>query len=349
MKASYLRAAHCLEVEETPIWMMRQAGRFMASFQKIRQRYSFIELVKTPELATHVTLMPIHAFSMSAAILFSDITVIADALDLGLRYKEGFGPSVERPIQSQQDVDRLVIPDKIEEKLSYVMEAIKMTKQELDTVPLIGFAGAPFTVMTYLLKDNLSRRPRECMKWILGSHSVVHSFLDTLSCLTASYLNAQIKAGVDAIQLFESQVLSWSLFTTYALPYLKKVIQRLENPKNIPITLFGTSFTSLYPLLQDIGAHVISFDSRMSILKMRQAIAPHIAVQGNLDPYYLLAPKELLKKEVMAILESMEGQRGFIFNLGHGVFPEVPEDHVKFVVDIVRNFDAKRAQCGKKG
>lgn len=344
LTSNYLRAANCLDVDHAPIWMMRQAGRYMKSFQALRKKHSFLKIVRTPELATEVTLQPIKAFGMSAAILFSDITVIADALNLGLKYQEGIGPSVERPIQTQQDVDALMT-EKCLDRLSYVFESIKMVKRELMQTALIGFAGAPFTVMTYLLKDNLSHGPRKCMRWILHQQVIAHALLDKLSTLTADYLSAQIQAGVDAIQIFESwsHLLSCSFFKQYALPYLKKVIEKLDNPKSIPITIFGTSFSSLYPLLQNIGAQVISFDSRVPIRTMRQAIRSDIAVQGNLDPYFLLASKKVLEKEVMEILESMVEQRGFIFNLGHGVFPEIPEDNVKFVVDLVNNFSMKRS------
>lgn len=339
---AYLRAARCLEVDHAPIWMMRQAGRYMASFRATRQKHSFLEIVRTPELATEVTLQPIKAFDLSAAILFSDITVLADCLELGLNYQEGVGPTVEHPIQTSQDVDALVIEGKVD-KLDYVFAAIKMVKQECRQCPLIGFAGAPFTVMTYLLKDTLSRAPRKCLQWIFHHHTAVHSLLDKLSTLTADYLSTQIQAGVDAIQIFESSsnLLSWSFFKEYALPYLKQVMAKLENPAHVPVTLFGTSFSSLHPLLQDMGVQVISFDSRIPIHTLRQVVRSDMAVQGNLDPFFLLASKDRLAKEVGSILESMVGQKGFIFNLGHGVFPEVPEENVKLVVDLVNNFSMK--------
>ncbi|MGA8164974.1 MAG: uroporphyrinogen decarboxylase [Waddliaceae bacterium] len=337
LRSSYLQAARCLPVDRIPIWMMRQAGRYMQSYQALRRKHPFIELVRTPELAVEVTMQPIKAFGMDAAILFSDIAVIADALELGLTYQEGVGPSVNRPIQTEQDIDRL---ESCLDRVDYVFAAIKMVKRELKHTPLIGFAGAPFTIMTYLLKDSLSHAPRKCMQWILDKKARVHLLLDKLSAWTADYLSAQIEAGVDAIQIFESHsnLLSWSFFTDYALPYLKKVIEKLHNPCNVPVTIFGTSFSSLYPLLQDIGAQVISVDSRLPIRTLRRAIRPDIALQGNLDPYLLLAPKSMLEKEARAILESMANTRGFIFNLGHGVFPEVSEDNVKSVVDIVKNF-----------
>ena len=181
------------------------------------------------------------------------------------------------------------------------------------------------------------------MQFGFSNMPALHALLDKLAIADVHYLNAQIKAGVDAIQIFDSwsNVLSWSYFQELSLPYLKKVIQNLDNPENIPITVYGTSYSVFYPLLQEIGAQVISIDSRADIAHVRKATSPKIALQGNLDPYFLLAPKDILTQQAMAILKSMQGSRGFIFNLGHGVLPAVPEENVKLLVELVKNFPSK--------
>lgn len=337
MKTSrYLKAARCESVDRPPIWMMRQAGRYMKSYQAIRSKYSMLEVMKTPELACEVTLQPIKAFGMDAAIIFSDILTVPDALGLGLDFPDGKGPVIAKPITTVKEVESLDI-DAITEKLDYVKKAIKLSKKELNC-PLIGFAGAPFTLASYIVGDGKGHDLSKFMSFAFANKPILLALLDKLSLASAHHLNLQIKAGVDAIQIFDSwsSVLSWGYFQELALPYLKKVISLLHNPKKVPITVFGTGHSVFYPLLQDIGANVISLDSKIDMAIARKEIRPDMAVQGNLDPYFLLAPKKELTLQVKKLLKSMEGKQGFIFNLGHGVLPTVPEENVKLVVDLVK-------------
>lgn len=338
----YIRAARGERTERFPIWIMRQAGRYMKEYQKVKGKHTFMEMMQIPEVATEVTLQPIKAFGMDAAILFSDILVVSDAMGAGLDYIEQKGPVFKNPIQSEKDLQKMD-PKNTAAKLDYVMQAIKLIKKELKplNVPLIGFAGAPFTVASYMLGDGQGHDLKKFMKILFGQTPLVKKTLETLVDVTADYLNGQIKAGVDAIQIFDSwtNVLSWDLFKEFSLPYMAEVIKKLDNPKKIPITVFGTANSNFYPLLQDIGADVISFDSRIDILEARNNVRTDMAVQGNLDPHYLYAPSAVLKEKTMMLLNSMEDSSGFIFNLGHGVFPDVNESQIKLLVETVKKFE----------
>lgn len=340
-----MKAAKCKEVDHFPIWLMRQAGRYMKVYQKLREKYTMLDLCLTPELACEVTLQPIKAFGFDAAIIFSDILMLPHALGLRVDFHDKTGIHISNPIQKMEDVNRLDIRN-IEEKMHFVLKAIELTKKELEPykTPLIGFAGSPFTVSSYLVGEGQGHDLGKFMRFLFSNFEVVHALMDKLTVATADYLSAQIKAGVDAIQIFDSwsNVLSWGYFKEITLPYLKKVIALTKNPKKVPITLFGTSNSVFYPLLQDIGTDVISFDSKVDILDMRKSVKKNIAVQGNLDPYFLLAPREILHKQALSMLESMQGQLGYIFNLGHGVMPDVPEENVKYLVDLVKSFPAQK-------
>lgn len=340
-ESAYLKAARCEEVEHFPVWLMRQAGRYMKVYRKLREKYSMLEIIKSPELACEVTMQPIKAFGLDAAIIFSDILTIPEGLNLGLEFVEGKGPVLAKTIMTQSDVDALDV-DLIPGNVDYVIKAIELTKSELRDIPLIGFAGSPFTVASYMLGGRKRDDLISFMPMVLSNLPMVCALLDKLSTITIRYLDAQIKAGIDAIQIFDSwsNYLSWSMFKELSIPYLRKIIQGLNNPKNIPITVFGTNYSVFYPLLDAIGANVISIDSHADIAVARKSLPKHIAVQGNLDPNFLLGPRELLKEQTLSLLDSMKGTKGFIFNLGHGVLPNVPEDNVKFLVDLVKNYRA---------
>lgn len=340
-ESSYIKSAKCKPVEHFPIWLMRQAGRYMKVYQKLRQKYTMKQLISSPELACEVTMQPIKAFGPDAAILFSDILTVPDALGIGIDFIDGKGPVAAHPIRSQADVDRLN-PEAMVHQLDYIVNAIKLIKEELKAykTPLIGFAGSPFTVGSYVVGKGEGHDLKEFMGLVSKHPAMIKSLLEKLTKATILYLNLQIKSGVDALQIFDSwsSVLSWNSFQELSLPYLKRILAELDNPEKIPVTVFGTSYSAFYPLLQDIGVDVISVDSRVDISIIRKNVKPNIALQGNLDPYFLLAPKAVLEKEALSILKSMQGSTGYIFSLGHGVTPDVPEDNVKFLVDLVKNF-----------
>lgn len=342
--SSYIKAAKCQPVDHFPIWLMRQAGRYMKVYMKLREKYSMKELILSPELACEVTLQPIKAFGMDAAILFSDILTVPDALGIGIDFIDGKGPVAAHPIRTQADVDRLE-PESIPTRTEYVVQAIKLIKNELKPykTPLIGFAGSPFTVGSYVVGKGEGHDLKEFMELVSTQPEMIKSLFDKLTQSTIHYLNAQIEAGVDALQIFDSwsSVLSWNSFKEWSLPYLKQIVTQLNNPKKIPITIFGTSFSVFYPLIEELNVEVIGLDSRADISRIRKDVSPTIALQGNLDPYFLTSSRAALEKEALSILNSMQGSKGFIFNLGHGVTPNVPEENVRFLVDLVKQFPAQ--------
>lgn len=343
-ESRYIKATQCKEVDHFPIWLMRQAGRYMKIYRDLRERYSMMEALTTPELASEITLQPVKAFGVDAAIIFSDILIIADGLDLGLEFNENNGPTIARGIKTQRDVDALDI-NEIPAKVDYFMQAIKLTKKELEVTgtPLIGFSGSPFTVASYIVGDGIKHDLNKFFSIAFSNLPMMHSLLEKLTQATIRYLNAQIEAGVDAIQIFDSWSLALSRYSFEDLSarYIKKVIEGLHNPNKIPVTVYGTNYSTYYPLVQNIGANVIGLDAHIDIAEARKLIPSNMVIQGNLDPYVLLGTKDLIKEQAMRILTSMKGQKGFIFNLGHGIIHTAPEDNVRYLIDLVKNFQAR--------
>jgi uroporphyrinogen decarboxylase len=323
-----------------PIWMMRQAGRYMPEYRAIREKHSFLEMVRTPSIATEITLQPIDIFGFDAAILFSDILVTAEALGSHLKFIEKKGPVFSHPTRTMADVEALSTSE-IPHNLNYVAKAIHLLKPELDTrnTPLIGFAGAPFTVASYMIEGQSSPDLKTMKYLMMNQPKVVHALLEKLTAVTIDYLNMQLEAGVDALQLFDTWAihLSWNDFKTFSLPYIEKIVKSIHNPRNCPMTLFCKGSSVFAPLLANAGADVLGIDWNHSLLEVRRLVGPSIALQGNLDPYALYASEVELKKRVFDILTDMKNDPGFIFNLGHGLMPDMNPDVVKKVVDWVKN------------
>lgn len=336
-----IQALRCQNKSRPPVWLMRQAGRYMPAYRALRQKYSFLEMCHHPDLITEVTLLPIQAYDLDAAILFSDILLIPEALGVGLHFAEGGGPVIERPLNSPRDVEQLPLPDL--SSLQFVSQAIGQLKGQLN-VPLIGFCGAPFTVASYLIEGQTSRDFKKVKRWMLSHPDSFHQLLKLIADWSVQYLNLQIDAGVDAIQLFDSWMytLAYSQFKEFSLSYLHYMMKGLKDP-SIPVILFGRGSSVFATELATIQPAAISLDWNCDITQMRRLIPHPIALQGNLDPDVLYAPKAILEKEVNRILDGMEGDPGFIFNLGHGIHPDVPEDAVHTLVDCVK----KRSLCLK--
>jgi len=326
---------------QTPIWLMRQAGRYMPEYRAFRERYSFLEMCKTPEIAAQVTTLPITQFEMDAAILFSDILVIPDAFEVGLSFEEKKGPIIKKALQNDRDLDALPSPDIIE-KLSYVAQAIHLLKNELN-VPLIGFSGAPFTLAAYMIEGTTSKTWKQTKKWLFQRPDSFHRLLDILSDAIVDYLNMQIDAGVDAIQLFDSwaHALDWDSFSSVSMHYVKKIISRLKKT-DIPIIFFCKGSSTFAPLMAQTGAHAISLDWNADLSSIRKKLGTSIALQGNLDPDVLYAPKETIQRKAESLLVSMQDDPGFIFNLGHGIMPDVSPNAVQTLVETVKNACIKR-------
>lgn len=330
-----LKALRCENHSRPPVWLMRQAGRYMPQYRALRKKYSFLEMVHQPELAVEVTHLPLDLLGVDAAILFCDILVIAEALGLGLHFDDGVGPIIERPLETAADIDALVRPEAAV-AFAYVAEAIKLLRSTLK-VPLIGFAGAPFTLASYMIEGKSSRDLRKTKLWMLKDPKSFHRLLNLIADLVIDYLKLQIQAGAEALQIFDSwaHVLGHGQFMEFSLPYFKKIIAAL--PKGFPIIAFCRGSSLLASELVSGGAKAISIDWNGDIAKIRSTLPPGITLQGNLDPDILYAPPHVIEREVRQMLAKMKGDPGYIFNLGHGVLPDIPFEHVKLLVDVVKS------------
>lgn len=331
-----LQALACRNQGRAPIWIMRQAGRYMPEYRALRAKHSFIEMCHQPELVAEITQLPINAFGMDAAILFSDILVIAEALGVGLRFEEGVGPVIERPLHSSADVAKLPVPN-IAEALHYVPESIRMLRPQLK-VPLLGFCGAPFTVASYMIEGGSSRDLKKTKQWMLRDPDSFHRLLEIITSSTIAYLNLQIDAGVHAIQIFDSwaHVLGNAQFREFSLNYFARILQGIKK-RDIPVILFCRGSSTFAPLLAELSPAAISLDWNADIVRMRHMIPKNIALQGNLDPDILYADLKTIRKEVSRLLQGMRGESGYIFNLGHGIHPDTPVDAVKTLIDCVKS------------
>lgn len=329
-----LDALQCRNQGRAPVWLMRQAGRYMPQYRAIRKKHSFLEMCHDPELAAEITLLPIRVFGFDAAILFSDILVIPEALGVGLRFEETKGPIIERPLETVQDIERLPRPS-IPQSLHFVKEAIQLLRPQLK-VPLLGFCGAPFTVASYMIEGGTSRDLKKTKQWMMREPKSFHNLLNHIADCTIDYLNLQVEAGVQAVQFFDSwaHVLSHGQFREFCLPYLAKLKAGLKKP--LPVIFFCRGSSVFAPDLAELSPSAISIDWNGDLKKMRSAISPTIALQGNLDPDFLYAPPKLLQKEIKRLLKAMKGEPGYIFNLGHGIHPDVTPDAVKTLVETVQ-------------
>lgn len=329
-------ALHCRNKARAPVWLMRQAGRYMPEYRALRAKHSFLEMCHTPELIAEITQQPLRAFGMDAAIIFSDILVIPEALGVGLRFDDGAGPVIERPIGSAADVTNLPKVD-LREALDYAVQGIKLLRPSLN-VPLIGFCGAPFTLASYMIEGKTSRDMRKTKQWMLRDPDSFHALLDRLAEEAITYLEMQVEAGVEAVQIFDSWagVLGHAQFCEFSLAYLKKIVDRIKS--KVPVILFCRGASVFAPDLVQANPSGISIDWNARPGSLRSMIPNHIAIQGNLDPDILYAPLPRLRQEVKTLLDCMKGDQGYIFNLGHGITPEVPVEAVKELVDCVKGY-----------
>lgn len=343
MNQDYLNACYCKDVSKTPVWMMRQAGRYLPEYRNIRSQYGFMQMMKTPAIACDITLQPIRRFGMDAAILFSDILTTAEALGSQLHFDEGIGPVIDNPIRTIDDVNTISIPN-VTHSIGYVAEAIHLIQQELNSfnTPLIGFCGAPFTVASYMIEGKGSTELKQVKRIIGNNPEILISLLDKLTDISIAYLKMQVEAGVNAIQIFDTWagLLSHDDFKQFALPAITKIVSAIK-PLGVPIAVYCRHSDTFAPLLATTGVNVISLDWQCDIVQMREKIPAHIALQGNLDPYLLLSSPDILKERVTKLVLSMKGKPGYIFNLGHGVFPDVPPDSVKLVVDTISEIHSR--------
>lgn len=340
MNDTFLQACRGEQTAYTPVWFMRQAGRYLPEYQKIRSKVSFLELCKTPELAAEVTLQPIDIFGFDAAILFSDILIPMEAMNLALEFHEGKGPLFAQPVRSQKAVDDLVVPVP-EDQLAFVLETIRLLRATLQ-VPLIGFAGAPFTLATYLIEGGSSKVFLHTKKMMFQEPQLYHNLMAKITACTSAYLQAQAKAGAQALQLFDSWVgiLAPCDYEEFALPYVRSIISDLRATTDVPIIYFANNGSTLTRLTTTVGADVLGFDWRLPLGEAIARVGQH-AVQGNIDPLALFLPQKRLEERIRSMLAEAREARGYIFNLGHGILPETPPEQVRIAVDAVHRFSGK--------
>ncbi len=337
----FLRALRREPVDCTPVWIMRQAGRYLPEYRATRARAgSFLALAKNPELACEVTLQPLARFELDAAILFSDILTVPDAMGLGLYFADGEGPKFERPIRSAADVAKLAVPD-IGTDLRYVTDAVSLIRRELDgRVPLIGFSGSPWTLACYMIEGGGSDNFARIKAMMYNEPATLHRLLEVVTDAVIAYLAAQREAGAQALQVFDTWggVLSPDCYREFSLRYMRRIAESLprgEGADRTPLIVFGKGNAPHLEALADIGAEGIGVDWLVSLEDARRRTGGKVALQGNLDPAVLFASPERIREEVGKTLQSYGAGPGHIFNLGHGVTPDVNPEHMKALVDAV--------------
>ncbi|MBI1845882.1 MAG: uroporphyrinogen decarboxylase [Candidatus Rokubacteria bacterium] len=336
----FLKAVRREPTPCTPIWLMRQAGRYLPEYRAMRARHSFLELCRNPDAAAEVTLQPVERLGVDAAILFADILLLLEPLGVGLEFAKGEGPVIHRPVRTAADVARLA-PIDVDAAVPFVFETVRRARRALaGRVPLIGFAGAPFTVASYLVEGGASREFLHTKRLMYDEPEAWHRLMDLLADATARYLNGQIAAGAEAVQLFDSWVgaLGPDDYRAYVLPHSRAVMKAVTGA---PVIHFGTGTAALLPLMREAGGEVIGLDWRVDLDAGWRAVGLDVAVQGNLDPAVLLASPAIIRERARAVLERAAGRPGHVFNLGHGVHQATPVEHVKALVDIVHELSAR--------
>src|SRR5687768_3148405 len=332
-----LRALRGEKVERPPVWMMRQAGRYLPDYMKLKEKYSFFERCQVPELATTITMQPVDQVGVDAAIIFSDILVVPQALGMEVQMVEGRGPLLPEPIKQYKDIDKLQLPD-VNEKLGYVFDALKLTKQTLNgRVPLIGFAGAPWTLLCYMVQGKGSKTFDEAKAFCYIQPKTAHKLLQMITDTTIAYLRGQVKAGADVVQIFDSWggLLSPQDFEEFSLQYIRQIVAALKD--EVLTIIFAKGAWFALEGMAATGAHGLGIDWCIEPAMARKLAGPNVTLQGNFDPARLLSPVPVIKKEVHKMLDAF-GNGRHIANLGHGILPNVPVDHAKAFVEAVKEY-----------
>jgi uroporphyrinogen decarboxylase len=339
----FLNACRRRPVDATPIWLMRQAGRYMSEYRELRQKYGILEIIKTPDLACEVTMQPINAFDLDAAIIFADILPPLEGMGLSLEFVKGEGPLIHNPIRTAGDIAALGTPPP-EESLAFTLEAIRLARQELTGrgIPLIGFSGAPFTLAAYAVEGGSSRNYRQAKGLMMSEPALWRQLMDKLSHVVGHYLLAQARAGAQVLQLFDSWAgsLSPEDYRELVLPYSRQAIE-IAGQAGVPIIHFGTDTNGMLALIREAGGDVIGVDWRIDLDDAWRQLGDGVAIQGNLDPIALFAPWPELQRRAQNVLDRAAGRPGHIFNLGHGILPQTPVDNVRRLVDFVHEYSAR--------
>lgn len=338
-----IRALLRQPVDTTPIWIMRQAGRYLPEYRATRERAGdFMSLCRTPELACEVTLQPLARFPLDAAILFSDILTVPDAMGLDLYFVEGEGPRFRRTLRSAADIDALACPDP-EHELRYVMDAVRLIRRELNgSVPLIGFSGSPWTLATYMVEGGASREFAHIKGLLYDQPTVLHRLLTRLADTVTDYLNAQIRAGAQAVMIFDTWggILTPTAYRAFSLDYMHRIVDGLirENEgRHVPVTLFTKGGGQWLEAMADTGCDALGLDWTVDIADARRRVGDRVALQGNMDPAVLYANPARIREEAASIIGAYGSGNGHVFNLGHGIHPQIDPDHVAALVDAVHH------------
>src|SRR4030066_149109 len=342
MNNTFLQACRGEQVEYTPVWLMRQAGRFLPQYQAVRANIDFLTLCKTPELAAEVTLQPVEILGVDAAILFSDILIPVQAMGMSLEFSEKEGPVLGEPIRNKSAVDRLIIPD-AEDDMPFVIEAIKILREKLKNIePLIGFSGAPFTLATYMIEGGSSKNFVHTKKMMFQNSRLFQYLMEKLTLMVTSYLAAQIRAGVQAVQIFDTWAgaVTPTDYRESVLPFVKKVIAELKK-EGVPVIYFANDCSGILHEVKKSGADVFGIDWKIDISDAIKKLGKKAVVQGNLDPCALFLSKEEIEERVKDILWKGEAAKGHIFNLGHGILPETPVENAIALIEAVHKYGRK--------
>ncbi|MFQ5873711.1 MAG: uroporphyrinogen decarboxylase [Dehalococcoidia bacterium] len=337
----FLAACRREKTPYTPVWLMRQAGRYMEEYRNLRAKYGFLDLCKRPDLAAEITVIPVERLGVDAAILFADILLLLEPMGVGLEYTKEDGPLIHRPVRTGADVDRL---HEVEPKDSFpfVFEAIRKSCAALNgRVPLIGFSGAPFTLASYLIEGGSSRNYIQTKQLIYSDPGAWRALMERLSRAVVKYLNAQIAAGAEAVQIFDSWVgcMTPDDYQEHVLPYMRATIDALT--PHVPVIHFSTGTAGLLKLIRAAGGDIIGLDWRVNLDEGWERVGYDVGIQGNLDPVALFAPPNEISRRVAEILRRADGRPGHIFNLGHGVLPDTPVEHVIAMVQAVHKLSAR--------
>ena len=341
IESPFMKACRLESVPYTPVWLMRQAGRYMSEYRDVRARTSFLELCKTPSLASEVTVTAAERLGVDAAIIFADILLILEPMGIELEFAEGEGPVIHNPVRTGLDVDRLREVRDVE-SLGFVFEAVRLTRRALKpNIPLIGFSGAPFTLASYIIEGGGSRNYVNTKSLMYDDSGAWHALMSLIARALIKYLNAQIEAGAQVVQLFDSWVgcLSPEDYREFVLPHTKQVVQNIQ--PGIPVIHFGTGTSSLLELMRVAGGNVIGLDWRVKLDTAWSRIGEDMAVMGNLDPVALFASPNIIRSKAKQILDQAAGRPGHIFNLGHGILPDTPVENVIALVDMVHEMSAR--------
>lgn len=343
MNDTFLKACRGESVPYTPVWLMRQAGRYMKEYQEVRKKHDFWTMCKTPELAAEVTMQPVDILGVDAAILFSDILTVLEPMGQKVEFIEGRGPVIDSPVRDRERAEALRVADG-ERDLGYVMEAVRLLRQRLENkVPLIGFSGAPFTLATYMVEGGSSKNFLHTKTMMYRDPALFGYLMDKITDTVISYLIAQIRAGAQAVQVFDSWAgaLAPDDFGEFELPRIKRIVHALKEADDVPVIYFANGAAGLLEELNDTGADVIGVDWRVDIGRAAGALGKDHAIQGNLDPLSLFMPEDKLREKVKAILDGAAHAKGHIFNLGHGIIPQTPVESAKALVRAVHELSSK--------